>query len=117
MIEEVGIMPTKSKSYAQKYREAHPRDVTMYDRRRGNASCRGYDHQWQLFRLAWLSAHPTCALCGRIAVLVDHIRPITAGGRVLDPNNVRSLDRRCHDLVTANYRRTGINELPQGATP
>jgi 5-methylcytosine-specific restriction endonuclease McrA len=36
-----------------------------------------------------------CAICGGIAVTVDHIRPISAGGSN-DPANLRSLCRDDH---------------------
>jgi len=108
-------VPIKAKSYFQKYREAHPQE-RQNDWQRGNAASRGYDHQWQIFRIQWLTANPVCKLCGHIAVLVDHIKPIAVGGARLDPTNVRSLCRDCHDIVTANYRKTGINEPPKGAS-
>lgn len=63
-----------------------------------------------------LAEDPGCRLCDRPAVLVDHVTPISAGGDRLDTANLRPLCRSCHDAVTANYRATGRNELPDKRT-
>ena len=107
-------MPTKALSYAQKYRLDHPQDVREHDWRRGSASARGYDANWQRFREAWLTENPVCVFCGKLASIVDHIKPLSRGGARLDPHNVRSVDIDCHALLTANLKKTGRNEMPAG---
>jgi len=70
----------------------------------GSASSRGYGQAWRLVRLAQLSTHPTCYLCGAPATDVDHISPRrveTAAGRNPDqPNNLRSMCHRHHSAKT-----------------
>jgi 5-methylcytosine-specific restriction endonuclease McrA len=45
------------------------------DRRRPNANDRGYDSRWSKARRAFLDKHPSCAMCGKPAVVVDHVKP------------------------------------------
>ncbi|WP_256807153.1 HNH endonuclease signature motif containing protein [Bradyrhizobium sp. Bra64] len=45
------------------------------DRRRPNASDRGYDSRWSKARRTFLDKHPDCAMCGKPAVVVDHKTP------------------------------------------
>ncbi|HOF38720.1 MAG TPA: HNH endonuclease signature motif containing protein [Candidatus Hydrogenedentes bacterium] len=83
------------------------------DADRGNASDRGYDGTWQRARSIYLRNHPVCERCeqmGRVktAALVHHIVPISEGGARLDPRNLASLCRDCHNEVHAGdvWRRT-----------
>jgi 5-methylcytosine-specific restriction endonuclease McrA len=62
------------------------------------AGRRGYGRKWDTMRAQWLAAHPLCR-CGAPAVLVHHIRPISAGGAALDPANLISLCRACHGVA------------------
>jgi 5-methylcytosine-specific restriction enzyme A len=65
-----------------------------------------YDtRRWRRLRLHQLSISPLCA-CGRPAVHVDHIDPITAGGDPWDRGNLQSLCHACHSLKT-NADKTG----------
>lgn len=63
----------------------------------GNASERGYDHDWQTTRALVLASEPLCRLCyfahGRltIAAQVDHILPMAAGGERLERTNLQPL--------------------------
>ncbi|SFK04607.1 HNH endonuclease [Bradyrhizobium sp. Gha] len=43
------------------------------DRRRPNANDRGYDSRWSKARRAFLDKHPDCVMCGKPAVVVDHL--------------------------------------------
>lgn len=72
-----------------------------HDERRGSSRARGYDAQWERVRVMALARDSgLCCLCGRPAVLVDHILPIRDGGERLDLDNLQSLCRRCHDAKT-----------------
>lgn len=99
-------MPIKALSYRQ--RTKAPR----YPDRTGTSASRGYDFAWQRLRKAWLQYHPACVFCTGPASEVDHIRPITAGAYPHDAENLRSVCHACHSRLTANHRRTGVNELP-----
>jgi len=106
-------LPLKALTLSQRLAASgqRPRDP------RPSAAARGYNAAWRLLRHRHLSANPMCTECvrqgrPRLAVLADHTKPISSGGPALDPLNLRSLCREHHDIITANYRRTGINELP-----
>lgn len=80
------------------------------------SSRRGYDADWRKLRDFHLANNPLCAVCasrGRTtaAVCVDHVLPVAVNpSRRLDPTNLRSCCRSCHDDITQNYVKTGINE-------
>lgn len=77
------------------------------DRRRGTTAERGYGGDWQRLRAQHLRDEPLCRMCheqGRFvpAQVVDHVVGIAeAPHRRLDPTNLRSLCKRCHDAHTA----------------
>lgn len=78
-----------------------------YDRRRGSAASRGYDHRWRREREAELLAEPLCRECLKAGVITpatvrDHIVP-HKGNKALfhDPANRQSLCKHCHDAKTA----------------
>lgn len=79
---------------------------------RPSAAARGYGHRWQAKRRRFLAANPICKYCTHAAEQVDHIVPLSAGGAD-HPSNYRAVCGLHHRQITANYRRTGINELPQ----
>ncbi len=79
---------------------------------RVSACRRGYDRNWAKLRAEFIRANPVCVFCRHPAAVVDHVRPLTAGGARLDPGNLRSVCRKCHDLITSNYKQTGRNEMP-----
>lgn len=97
-------MPTRAKTFRERAIDAGAVQVET------PRIQRGYGRPWERLRTAVLRGEPLCRLCRRPAVLVDHIRPISAGGARLDNSNLRPLCRACHDAVTANYRKTGVNE-------
>ena len=86
------------------------RDV---DARRGNTTQRGYGADWQRLRAEHLRLEPLCRFCaekGRYtpAQVVDHIRSIAEAPHLrLDPDNLRSLCKRCHDRRTATEQGFG----------
>ena len=65
-----------------------------HDANRPSARARGYDHEWQKARKAWLAMYPACNHPGCIApaTTVDHIKP-HRGDRTLfwDKTNWQSL--------------------------
>lgn len=78
------------------------------DRDRAGSSERGYDAAWERLRIWQLHREPTCRICrgeGRLtgATVVDHIIPFKGRGDPLrlDPANLQSLCKPCHDAKTA----------------
>lgn len=60
---------------------------------------------WSKARRAQLQREPLCRHCtaaGRVtlALEVDHVVPLAAGGAPLDPNNLQSLCIPCHQAKT-----------------
>lgn len=74
------------------------------DRNRPSAWKRGYNYKWQKYRERFLSQHPLCEECGKLATVVDHIVP-HKGNQTLfwDSNNHQSLCETCHNRKTALY--------------
>lgn len=64
----------------------------------------------QAIRERVLTAEPRCAVCGRRAVEVDHIKPIFKGGDddPLDDSNRQGLCNKCH----ADKTRRDLNRRP-----
>lgn len=77
------------------------------DKQRGDAKQRGYNKQWAALRQRFITTHPTCQ-CGQQATIVDHIIPITEGGKRLDWNNLQSLCTKCHAMKTHAERKGRI---------
>ena len=46
-----------------------------YDDRRPTSTQRGYDGKWTKARAIFLLNNPLCAMCGKPAKVVDHIKP------------------------------------------
>ena len=74
-----------------------------YDDRRGSAASRGYGPQWRGVRLAFLAAHPICAICQHcVAVEVYHIEPHRGDvQKFWDFSNLQGLCKSCHSRKTA----------------
>ena len=49
--------------------------LRRYDDKRGSSAQRGYGSRWRRYRIWFLKHHPVCAVCGRLASVVDHIVP------------------------------------------
>lgn len=82
-----------------------------------------YDATWQRFARRYLVGHPIChcdavkawkdgsvitvpmGAAGMVAPseLVDHIRPLNAGGERFDPANLQPLCRLCHSRKTHRF--------------
>jgi 5-methylcytosine-specific restriction protein A len=107
------------------YCPQHTRDAARKDaQRRGTASERGYDRDWQAAAAAYLKAHPSCERCltrgrKRTAVLVDHKVALRDGGVRLDPRNFQAQCRHCHGLKThadARVREHAFLQAPPQKT-
>ncbi len=78
------------------------------DRRRGNATSRGYDSKWRKAREDFLRKNPLCLQCrreGRLtpATVVDHIVPHRGDLRLFwDRCNWQPLCKDCHDIKTGS---------------
>jgi len=100
-------MPHRAPTFRPLHK-ADPAPAPVFDSR-GSAAARGYDRRWQKFRIAYLSQNPLCVgykgPCGRLATLVDHIKPLNDGGAHCDAANSQSLCTRCHNRKTGEERR------------
>lgn len=69
---------------------------------RGGARQRGYDGAWDKAKAEHLRRYSFCAVCGSTADLdVHHLEPVRlAPHRRLDPSNLQTLCRRCHNRTT-----------------
>jgi 5-methylcytosine-specific restriction protein A len=88
-----GLTRTK---YCDQHAHLDKQDKRRWDSRRGNKVERGYGGSWEKARGMFLRNNPLCYDCGRTAVLVHHIRPISDGGERLSFDNMRSLCVPCH---------------------
>lgn len=77
------------------------------DKRRPNANDRGYDSRWSKARRAFLDKHPDCAMCGKPAVVVDHVKP-HRGDRALfwDKGNWQPLCTHHHNATKQSLERS-----------
>lgn len=76
--------------------------LRRYDDKRGSSAQRGYGSRWRRYRIWFLKHHPVCAVCGRLASVVDHIVPHKGNVDLFwDSNNHQTLCKRCHDIKTA----------------
>lgn len=78
-----------------------------YDKWRGTPASRGYDGEWRKCRNTFIREHPLCDMCqqeGKVvpAEHVHHIVPLEEGGARLDWENLQSLCKACHNMITAN---------------
>lgn len=79
------------------------REQKRYDKNRGTAAQRGYDHRWQKTRKHYLSEHPLCVECAKLdkvvpATVVDHIVPHKGDTALFwDRGNWQALCARCHN--------------------
>lgn len=91
-------MPSAPQTFKRKAKQQHDNRSTTE---------RGYGWDWQQLREQHLKQHPLCAECessGRTSVAedVDHIKPFQSINDPLrlDPDNLRSLCRACHNRKT-----------------
>jgi 5-methylcytosine-specific restriction protein A len=88
----------KSRQQAERERKA------LLDRKRPSARQRGYDHEWQQLRAAFIEANPRCSVegCGKPTHDVDHRIPIRKRPDLrLAWANLRAFCRSHHAAHTA----------------
>jgi 5-methylcytosine-specific restriction protein A len=57
--------------------------------------------KWKASRVAYLAKYPVCRSCGRLAEVVDHIKPHRGDVKLFwDINNWQPLCKVCHDKKT-----------------
>jgi 5-methylcytosine-specific restriction enzyme A len=122
-------MPTRPPLYRPTYALsptlAQSREA--YERQRGSAASRGYDHRWRAFRASVLASNPLCAdrlARGALTPAADvhHVVKLRmAPGRRLDPTNVSALCSVCHARRTGRGARlTGralVARAPMASAP
>lgn len=95
-------MPGMFRPQGAQTREQQRRD---YDRRRGSASERGYDHSWSKASKAFLELHPLCCGCDAVGLvaaarLTDHIQPHKGDAALFwDRSNWQACCQWHHDVV------------------
>ena len=52
--------------------------------------------------------HPLCVECGKVAEVVDHIKPVRLGGDFWQPFNHQPLCHRCHNSKSGRESRTPV---------
>ena len=102
--------PALVKQPGESYCPSHSRERnSKYNRERGSAAARGYDHNWRKLRKMQLARNPLCEdPYGDhaehhetiMATQVDHITPLREGG-TNRMSNLQSLCIRCHSKKTA----------------
>lgn len=76
---------------------------------------RGYGADWRKLRLVHLRANPLCVFCLRKGItkaanVVDHIIPHKMDNALrLDPGNLQSLCKPCHDGEKQQSERNGYS--------
>ncbi len=83
-----------------------------FDKRRGSAAQRGYDKDWRVFRLAYLSRHPLCVSAEHahlvVATEIDHILPLRDRPDLkFQESNLQALCKSCHSRKTSSERGWG----------
>jgi len=77
---------------------------------RRHAAQLGYGYRWLKYSRRFRREHPLCVRCGRVAELVDHIKPVIDESDPLFwlPSNHQSLCWSCHSVKTADDKRKGL---------
>lgn len=87
--------------------------MSTYERKRPNASQRGYGRDWRRVRAMVLADEPLCRLCnehGRVttATVVDHIIRVKVRPDLrLVRENLQPLCKSCHDSAAQSRDRRG----------
>lgn len=69
--------------------------------------------RWDRIKAKRRKANPICQHCGiRLATVVDHITPLSAGGALHDYANTQSLCDPCHAAKTAAEARAARTTPP-----
>jgi 5-methylcytosine-specific restriction endonuclease McrA len=75
---------------------------------RPTAAQRGYGSAWQKYRAGYLLSHPYCVKFGKVASVVDHVKP-HRGDQTLfwDKENHAALCRHCHNSYKQRLEKSG----------
>ena len=101
-------MPTRSPVFRPAHLPPPEQRRAVYERDRGSAASRGYDHHWRKVRAVVLAGEPLCRACmerGMVtaATEVDHILTIKDRPDLrLDLSNLRPMCRECHHARTSS---------------
>lgn len=79
----------------------------IYDKFYRNKESSKFYHSksWKNLRNEVIKEQPFCVMCGKAAAIIDHIKPILAGGERLDKSNLQPLCRACHNAKTIKERK------------
>jgi 5-methylcytosine-specific restriction protein A len=111
-------MPPRPKQFRPAFQRTRAAVNFAADAARGTSTQRGYDAAWRRLRKAHLIANPLCvfhlAVGETVAATVgDHIVSIRdAPERRLDPSNLQSLCKSCHDRL--RQREQAAERMGQG---
>ena len=89
-------MPTLPKARKRSWIKTMPKHTRQHD----NSSFY-HSKAWRMTRKFYIKDNPLCEMCKRkgettAAQMVDHIKPISTGGMLLDTSNLQSLCNKCH---------------------
>ena len=94
--------PTHKTPWHRPRAEADRIRKRLFNRHRPSSEDRGYDKAWRILRARYLSANPTCVICGRRATEVDHIKSVRNRPDLrLDWYNLRAICKPDHSRRTA----------------
>ena len=98
-----GALVQDGASYCPGHAERAKQERAAHEARRPTAAARGYGSRWQKVREGFLRSHPLCAVCGRPANVVDHIKPHKGDWYLFwDKSNWQSMCAECHSVKTAS---------------
>ena len=89
-------MPTLPKSRKRSWIKTMPKQIRQNDNQAFYNS-----KAWRMTRKFYIKSNPLCEICKRkgqttAGQMVDHIKPITMGGSMIDQKNLQSLCNSCH---------------------
>ena len=84
--------------YCERHKKQRRENFARRDKtnKRPGSTQRGYDAAWQRLRASYMLDHPFCEYCNERAEELDHVIPLSEGGKRLSKNNVVALCRECH---------------------
>lgn len=73
---------------------------------------KGYDSDWEKYRIRFLYHNPDCYACGQKSKHVDHIRRVRGNEALFkDLNNHLPLCASCHSIVTGKFDCGAVQDL------
>lgn len=93
--------------YCEKHRTARRQEDWDYKARRTDLEEQAFykSERWKRLRKWKLMQNPLCEICGAVAQVVDHIKPIKDGGDWMAIDNLQSLCVRCHNVKHPSRQR------------